>query len=186
MRSISFFLLLSHFVLAIAQKPATDNQNLHSWEVENGKLEWSKIYFADDRSIEEFLKALTFVAREVPILKIERKDATMLRGTFSNLTLEFEKYGYDLINTPFLISRARHSGTIEIDVKEGRYRVKISEVTSFLNKVSRTKSVYVWNDDFIDKKGQVIDEMLPVLEIANKNFSGTFSAKLAAPPVTKK
>jgi hypothetical protein len=180
MRSTTFLLLVCCILSTTAQKTNNDTPtNWYGWEVVNEELVWSKIYFADNRSIEDFTKAITLFAKESSVLKLERIDGETLRGTFSNLVLEFEKYGYSLIDTPFLVSRARHSGYIEIEIKEGRYKVVISNVTSFLNKVSRTKSVYVWNEDFLDKTQEPKEEMLPILAIANKNFTATFSVRLA-------
>jgi len=182
MRNIPFLILVLALHPLLAQKTPKENPtNRYGWTVTNNQLEWSKAYFADNSSIANFIKAMMFVSKESSVFDVQKVDDALLQGTFSNLAFEYEKYGYDYLDAPFLISRARHSGSIEIEVKDGKYKVTISEVVSFMNKAtSANQSQYVWNTDFIDRNGAIKEAMLDILEIANKNFTTTFSAKLTS------
>jgi len=181
MRNVLLVLFFLALLPLVAQKTPKENPtNRYGWSVNANKLEWSKAYFADNNEISDFIKAMMFVSNESSVFDIQKVDDELLRGSFSNLTFEFEKYGYNYLDAPFLVSRARHSGSIEIELKDGKYKVTISDVVSFMNKVTQSQAPYVWNKDFIDRNGTIKEGMMDILEIANKNFTTTFSAKIAS------
>lgn len=181
MRNVLLVLFLFVLHLLVAQKPPKENPtNRYGWSVNADKLVWSKAYFADNNDIADFIKAMMFVSNESSVFDIQKVDEELYRGTFSNLTFEFEKYGYNYLDAPFLVSRARHSGTIEIELKDGKYKVTIGDVVSFMNKATKSQAPYVWDKDFIDRTGSIKEGMMDILEIANKNFTTTFSAKIAS------
>lgn len=160
-----------------AQKGNVRSMEIPGWEVRDNKLVWSRVYFAESKNIQDFIKGLHFLAKSSSFLSLSDKGSETMTGTFSNLTLKYEEFGYNLIDTPFLISRARHSGNIEVEIKEGRYKVVISDVVSFLNTAQKKGSVYKWNEDFLDRKGEIKNEMKETLVLTDKNFAISFDVK---------
>jgi hypothetical protein len=180
MRLFMFLALMSVGISLLAQKEIDKTIKVHGWEVSNEKLAWSKIYFAGSSHVKDFTKGLEFLAKSSKALNLSEKDAQSMVGTFSNLSLKFEEFGYSLIDTPFLISRARHSGNIDVEIKEGRYKVTITDVVSFLNTTQKKGSVYKWDEDFLDRKSQIKREMKETLMLADLNFSEWFDVKTAS------
>lgn len=177
MRIALILMLLSLGILSFGQKTKMQSIEIPGWKVDNGKLVWSKVYFAESGTIEEFIKGFEFMAKNSSAVDLSEKDDNSMIGTFSNLILKFEEFDYNLIDTPFLISRARHSGKIEVEIKEGRYKVTITDVVSFLDTYQKTGSVYKWNEDFLDRKNTIKEEMKETLVLADKNFSVSFDVK---------
>jgi hypothetical protein len=185
MRKLACLALICFGVFALAQNGGNQKINIHGWEVVNDQLVWSQVYFAESRSIDDFVKGLQFLARRSSVLTLSEKDIQTMSGTFSNLSLKFEEYGYSMIDTPFLISRARHSGKIEVEIKEGRYKVVVSDVVSFLNTRQKQGSIYKWNEDFLDRKGQIKKEMIETLQLADINFTQSFDIKAQLADIKK-
>lgn len=178
MRFVIFLAFTFVGISLIAQKRADKTIEVHGWEVRNDQLIWSRIYFAGSSSVADFTKGLEYLANNSSALTLSEKSKESIIGSFSNLSLRFEEYGYNLIDTPFLISRARHSGKIAVELKEGRYKVTVTDVVSFLNTAQKEGSVYKWNEDFLDKKGQIKEEMKETMAIADMNFGEWFNMKI--------
>ena len=177
MRKLLYLAILSIGISSFAQRGKDRVIEVPGWEVRNNKLVWSKIYFAERTTINDFTKGFEFLVKNSSVLRLTEEDTQSIMGSFSNLTLKFEEFGYNLIDTPFLISRARHSGNIEVEIKEGRYKVILTDIVSFLNTSQKKGSVYRWNEDFLDRKGDIKKEMKETLELADKNFAQAFDVK---------
>ena len=177
MRIVLILTLLSIGISSFCQKTKVQSAEISGWKVEDSKLVWSKVYFAESRTISEFIKGFEFLAKNSSAVNLSTKDEGSMIGTFSNLILKYEEFDYNLIDTPFLISRARHSGKIEVEIKEGRYKVIITDIVSFLDTYQKKGSVYTWNEDFLDRKNSIKEEMKETLILADKNFSVSFDVK---------
>ncbi len=66
-------------------------------------------------------------ANGVFIHDIEEKE-DRITCNFSNLTMDYKRYGKHAMNTTFYIQTSTFSGNAEIDIKDNKYRVKITRI----------------------------------------------------------
>lgn len=117
-RNIIFTLTIAVFSLGFS----TPLENLNGFEIEQGNLVWSQIV-TSDMTPEELLSSVMRSSIEV-----KSKTQSSIIGFFSNLGADYKGAGYSEMKTPIYVSRYLISGNIAIDIKPGRYRVRLTDI----------------------------------------------------------
>jgi hypothetical protein len=92
------------------------------FSIDNGSVIWQKVYDTPITS-ESAVKML----HDGPITNIEQHDG-YLTGEIENLSLDSKGAGMKLMTTPFYISGSNYDAKVRIEIKDGRYRVSISNI----------------------------------------------------------
>lgn len=112
MRLIIFFLLLANTIYG--QPTAYGN-----FKVSEQEIIYQKIVPLDSitpEKLEAFYKTLPYVSN----LKLK---PTGVEFEVSYLTVDYKKFQFTQVGTPSIIQTGKYSGTVDVGVKDGKYRI---------------------------------------------------------------
>jgi len=114
-------LIVMLFVLPFIAISQTEANN---FKIENGSLVWQKVFESDVNPNDLFTNILS----KGYFKDVNRTDST-LTGIFEGIEPDYKGYGSSELSTPMYISRSFINGGVSIQVRQGRYRVVLSNLT---------------------------------------------------------
>lgn len=113
------FVLISQ--LSLAQDILLNDTN--NFKIQNDKVIWQYVYeteLAENDIVDFFKKSRLFEIQEI-------KDKLIL-GTVVEKPIDYKRYGFKSMNVPIYIRDGRFDYNLIIEIKNGRYRVTISDI----------------------------------------------------------
>lgn len=118
--TIIFFLFHSVF----SQEKNVGSNNFSFDKVER-KVSWIKVF---EPNLSFNIETLKRYFTENNVLEIIEGDSSILRGRLIPKPIDIQKYGYKRMNTPMFLLDVDQKFNVLVEVKEGKYRVKLSEM----------------------------------------------------------
>ena len=169
---IIFFLFHSAF----SQEKNVGSNNF-SYDKVGRKVYWIKVF---EPALAFDIETLKRYFTENNVLEIMEGDSSILRGMLIPKPIDIQKYGYKRMNTPIFLLDVDQKFNVLVEVKEGKYRVSLSEmgyidngVVSELAQGVNTKGDFITYDgDFsFTNKNEVRTRNQVGFEILDKFYS---------------
>lgn len=119
--TIIIFLL---FHSAFSQEKNMGSNNFSFDKVER-KVSWIKVF---EPNLSFNIETLKRHFTENNILEIIEGDSSILRGRLIPTPIDIQKYGYKRMNTPMFLLDVDQKFNLMVEVKDGKYRVTLSEM----------------------------------------------------------
>jgi hypothetical protein len=170
--TIVFFLFHSAF----SQEKNVGSNNF-SYDKVGRKVYWIKVF---EPTLAFDIETLKRYFTENNVLEIMEGDSSILRGMLIPKPIDIQKYGYKRMNTPIFLLDVDQKFNVLVEVKEGKYRVSLSEmgyidngVVSELAQGVNTKGDFITYDgDFsFTNKNEVRTRNQVGFEILDKFYS---------------
>jgi hypothetical protein len=117
---IIFFLFHSAF----SQEKNVGSNNF-SYDQVGRKVSWIKVF---EPTLPFDIETLKRYFTENNVLEIKEGDSSILRGMLIPKPIDIQKYGYKRGNTPMFLLDVDQKFNILVEVKDGKYRVTLSEM----------------------------------------------------------
>lgn len=118
--TIIFFLFHSAF----SQEKNVDSNNF-SFDKGERKVSWIKVF---EPNLSFNIETLKRYFTENNVLEIIEGDLSILRGRLIPKPIDIQKYGYKRMNTPMFLLDVDQKFNVMVEVKDGKYRVTLSEM----------------------------------------------------------
>ncbi len=181
--TIVFFLFHSAF----SQEKNVVSNNF-SFDKGERKVYWIKVF---EPTLSFDIETLKRYFTENNVLEILEVDSLILRGVLIPKPIDIQKYGYKRMNTPIFLLDVEQKFNVLIEVKDGKYRVTLSEmgyidngVVSELAQGVNTKGDFIMYDgDFsFTNKNEVRTRNQLGFEILDKFYSDILLLKESKKP----
>lgn len=117
------FTILLILVPFICPAQEAEFDDMYNFKMVNNGTVWQYVY-KTDKPDSEILKYFV----DAKLFQIDCFDSTKITGIVIEKPLEYQKYKFTSMGTPIFISNSNCSYNIDIEVKDSRYRVTISQV----------------------------------------------------------
>lgn len=118
MRLIAVFMLAS--LPGLAQSPTYGD-----FRIFNNQIIYQRVFDCSSMTVE----LLDSVLRATPgVTGVEVKDGT-ITAALNDLVVDYKKFKFPQVSTPPIIQTGRFSGRLTAQVKDGRYRITVEDIT---------------------------------------------------------
>ena len=186
-RLFSVLIVFFLFHSAFSQEKNVGSNNF-SYDQVGRKVSWIKVF---EPSLAFDIEKLKRYFTENNVLEIIEGDSSTLRGMLIPKPIDIQKYGYKRMNTPIFLLDVDQKFNVLVEVKDGKYRVSLSEmgyidngVVSELAQGVNTKGNFITYDgDFsFTNKNEVRTRNQVGFEILDKFYSDILSLKESKKP----
>jgi hypothetical protein len=123
-RLFSVIIVFFLFHSAFSQEKNVGSNNF-SYDQVGRKVSWIKVY---EPTLSFDIETLKRYFTENNVLEIKEGDSSILRGMLIPKPIDIQKYGYKRGNTPMFLLDVDQKFNILVEVKDGKYRVTLSEM----------------------------------------------------------
>lgn len=109
------------FIASLTYAQVTSYGN---FKVSNQELIYQKVFLQDSASLEKLAEYYT----GLPIVSDVSVSAGELNFSFNDLAVDYKKFGFSQVSTPSIIQTGKYSGRTTVSVKDGKYRVTVSDI----------------------------------------------------------
>ena len=186
-RLFSVLIVFFLFHSAFSQEKNVGSNNF-SYDQVGRKVSWIKVF---EPSLAFDIEKLKRYFTENNVLEIIEGDSSTLRGMLIPKPIDIQKYGYKRMNTPIFLLDVDQKFNVLVEVKDGKYRVSLSEmgyidngVVSELAQGVNTKGNFITYDgDFsFTNKNEVRTRNQVGFEILDKFYSDILLLKESKKP----
>ena len=117
---IIFFLFHSAF----SQEKNVGSNNF-SYDQVGRKVSWIKVF---EPTLSFDIETLKRYFIENNVLEIMEGDSSILKGILIPKPIDIQKYGYKRMNTPMFLLDVEQKFNVLVEVKDGKYRITLSEM----------------------------------------------------------
>lgn len=121
-----FFVLT--FLLGIKTLCSQD-VNTYNFSIEENRLVWQNIYDVQGKRDELKLKIQSHL-NQLSWIKDTKVSDDGLYGRLEAFKVDYKRYGGTAMGTAFVISSGLWNGAVQIDIKDNKYRVRITSITN--------------------------------------------------------
>ncbi|MEP3387797.1 MAG: hypothetical protein ABJO02_06400 [Reichenbachiella sp.] len=145
---------------------------------EEDQLFYERIFY-NDYSLPTNLSGLITKLKALPGFNHELLGSQVIIGSFTDLSIPS---AVSNMSTPYLISQGKHKGSFKIQIKDKKYKLEVFNVETWMNigidvgMLQDNGRAYIWNSEFINKKGQIKSNSRVVLQSADQYFHNLFSS----------
>ena len=186
-RLFSVIIVFFLFHSAFSQEKNVGSNNF-SYDQVGRKVSWIKVF---ETTLAFDIEKLKRYFTENNVLEIIEGDSSTLRGMLIPKPIDIQKYGYKRMNTPIFLLDVDQKFNVLVEVKDGKYRVSLSEmgyidngVVSELAQGVNTKGNFITYDgDFsFTNKNEVRTRNQVGFEILDKFYSDILLLKESKKP----
>jgi hypothetical protein len=123
-RLFSVIIVFFLFHSAFSQEKNVGSNNF-SYDQVGRKVSWIKVF---EPTLSFDIETLKRYFTENNVLEIKEGDSSILRGMLIPKPIDIQKYGYKRGNTPMFLLDVDQKFNILVEVKDGKYRVTLSEM----------------------------------------------------------
>lgn len=185
-----FILVMVVFFLFHSAFSQQNNVGSNNFSFDKGerKVYWIKVF---EPTLSFDIETLKRYFTENNVLEILEVDSLILRGMLIPKPIDIQKYGYKRMNTPIFLLDVEQKFNVLVEVKDGKYRVTLSEmgyidngVVSELAQGVNTKGDFIMYDgDFsFTNKNEVRTRNQLGFEILDKFYSDILLLKESKKP----
>ncbi|MFY0653085.1 MAG: hypothetical protein JXQ96_13675 [Cyclobacteriaceae bacterium] len=160
-----------------SENQSSNTASYFDWKYDDSVLKWVHV-FENNLNSTQALNSVSVKLKSLPEFEHEIIGENIIIGSFKDMVIPSNTSS---INTPYFLSQGSHKGSIKIQFKDGRYKVEVYNLHSFVNLGINTGLLYSdgqnynWSKDFINKRNQIRLGNRITLNSANDHFLKIFN-----------